>query len=289
MSWCSTPSLDPLIDNCRNRLVVLSPVGFIAGNYILLGRLARHLDSAQYLLIPATKITKIFVTSDITTFLIQGAGGGLSTSNTISTAESGAHVSQDLLVLLCQLHVLAEVFPYLHDINLVHTLFQIFLAGLALQMISYFFYTGVYGLFIYRIYTRSPEVWIRSKTIEADGSRVVEYKWWRDWRAFAGALTLSCVGILVSNFSPPSRHIYRKPSVINGVFMYLHNTNIPDSTIDPFRIPNNRALPRLHRSPCNKRTHILRVRPPPALHRHHDLPPLLARSIHRLGSSRPTS
>lgn len=87
----------PVFPNSQrcDRFIVLSPVGFIAGNYILLGRLARHLDSGHHLLIPATKITKIFVTSDIATFLIQGAGGGLSTSKTVSSAEAGAHVSRN--------------------------------------------------------------------------------------------------------------------------------------------------------------------------------------------------
>lgn len=82
-----------------SRFVVLSPCGFIAGNYILLGRLSRHLDLGHYLIVPPAQITKIFVTSDITTFWIQAAGGGLSTSASIKTAESGAHVSSTSFIL----------------------------------------------------------------------------------------------------------------------------------------------------------------------------------------------
>jgi hypothetical protein len=51
--------------------VVLSPCAFIAANYVLLGRLARHLDCSQYLLVPARRITIVFISSDISTFLIQ--------------------------------------------------------------------------------------------------------------------------------------------------------------------------------------------------------------------------
>lgn len=39
--------------------------------YILLGRLARELRMGQYLLVRPEKLTKYFLTSDISTFLIQ--------------------------------------------------------------------------------------------------------------------------------------------------------------------------------------------------------------------------
>ena len=55
----------------ENLLVVLSPCGFIAANYILLGRLALWLGCDQHLLIPRRRITLIFVLSDVFTFLVQ--------------------------------------------------------------------------------------------------------------------------------------------------------------------------------------------------------------------------
>lgn len=60
--------------------LVLQPCAFIAADYVLLGRIARALGCGQYLAISPRRITTVFVTSDITTFLIQAAGGGLSTS-----------------------------------------------------------------------------------------------------------------------------------------------------------------------------------------------------------------
>ncbi|KAK0191057.1 RTA1-like protein [Armillaria mellea] len=51
--------------------VVLSPCAFIAANYVLLGRLSRHLGATQQLLVDSRQITAVFISSDVTTFLIQ--------------------------------------------------------------------------------------------------------------------------------------------------------------------------------------------------------------------------
>lgn len=50
---------------------ILQPCAFIASEYMLMGRLARYIDSNAHLLIPPKRITVVFVASDITTFLIQ--------------------------------------------------------------------------------------------------------------------------------------------------------------------------------------------------------------------------
>lgn len=75
------------------RLIVLSPCGFIATNYMILGRLARHLDHGEYLFISPMRVTMIFVLSDVSTFLIQAAGGGISTGNSHNAVTLGSHVS----------------------------------------------------------------------------------------------------------------------------------------------------------------------------------------------------
>ncbi len=72
--------------------IVLSPCGFIAGLYVLLGRLSQWIGCGQHLLIPARRITLFFVMSDVTTFLIQAAGGSISISNNVQTALAGSHV-----------------------------------------------------------------------------------------------------------------------------------------------------------------------------------------------------
>lgn len=55
--------------------VVLSPCGFIAGEYVLLGRLSRWLRGDKHLWITPKRITTVFVTSDVVTFLIQVSRG----------------------------------------------------------------------------------------------------------------------------------------------------------------------------------------------------------------------
>ena len=65
---------------------------------------------------------------------------------------------------------------------------KIFLAGLVLQLVSFTLFTGIYLRFLYRVYTLERDTW------ECDKMG----PWYRDWRALAAALALSCVGILVS-------------------------------------------------------------------------------------------
>ncbi|KAJ1302857.1 hypothetical protein OPQ81_003159 [Rhizoctonia solani] len=49
-----------------NLIILLSPCGFIAGVYMLLGRLAIHLDATEYLLIKPNILTKVFVVRILT-------------------------------------------------------------------------------------------------------------------------------------------------------------------------------------------------------------------------------
>jgi len=98
--------------------IVLSPCAFIAANYVLLGRLATYLDCTHHVLLPVRRLTWIFVTSDITTFLIQAAGGGLSTSHDANQALTGSHI---------------------------------FLAGLVLQLASFSVFSVIFARFLYKI------------------------------------------------------------------------------------------------------------------------------------------
>jgi hypothetical protein len=46
--------------------------------------MARRIGGEQYLLVPAHRITLAFVISDVVTFLIQGAGGGMLTNHDLA-------------------------------------------------------------------------------------------------------------------------------------------------------------------------------------------------------------
>ncbi|THV08489.1 RTA1-like protein [Dendrothele bispora CBS 962.96] len=147
--------------------VVLSPCAFIAAEYVLLGRLARHLQCDQYLLVAPRRITITFIASDITTFLIQAAGGAMSISaNDQPLALAGSRV---------------------------------FLAGLALQLLSFLIFTCIFSLFIYRVHRHEHG------TFSMDGNKV----WYKDWRSLASIQLISCIGILI-------RSVYRTIELSEG-------------------------------------------------------------------------
>ncbi|KAH7909729.1 RTA1 like protein-domain-containing protein [Hygrophoropsis aurantiaca] len=135
-------------------LIVLSPCMFIAANYMLLGRLARHLQCTHLIALPSRKLTIIFVSSDVSTFLIQAAGGVLNVSQNASTAMTGS---------------------------------RIFFAGLILQLVSFLSFSLITGWFIYQVHRKETAVWTQ------DEHRI----WYRDWRSLAGALSVSCITILI--------------------------------------------------------------------------------------------
>lgn len=51
--------------------ITLSPCGFIAAEYVLMGRMAQWLQASQHLLLRPQRVTLVFVLSDVLTFLIQ--------------------------------------------------------------------------------------------------------------------------------------------------------------------------------------------------------------------------
>ncbi|KAF5390673.1 hypothetical protein D9757_002745 [Collybiopsis confluens] len=145
---------------------VLSPCAFIAAEYILLGRLARHLQCDKYLMVSPRRITITFISSDITTFLIQALGGGLSISA--------------------------------NDEPLALTGSRIFLAGLALQLLSFLIFT---------VYTKDENL-----------------IWYAGWHALAGAMIFSCVGILVrqSMLASPNPHGTHAPPPPPSSFSFMN-------------------------------------------------------------------
>lgn len=61
---------------------------------MILGRLAVAMgdEAANCLVLPAARIAKFFVWSDVVTFLVQAAGGGLSSGGTESMSKLGSRV-----------------------------------------------------------------------------------------------------------------------------------------------------------------------------------------------------
>ncbi|EUC54158.1 RTA1-domain protein [Rhizoctonia solani AG-3 Rhs1AP] len=106
-------------------LVVLSPCGLIATVYMLLGRLALALSADDLLLIRASRITKVYIISDVVTLIIQSGGGSMGISSSESMRNLGS---------------------------------KLFLIGMILQCISFISYLIVFGVFIQRVRTwRGPQ------------------------------------------------------------------------------------------------------------------------------------
>jgi len=162
--------------------VVLSPCAFIAAVYILLGRLARHLEAGHHLWVAPHKITKIFITSDILTFLVQAAGGATSTSINEKARNTGR---------------------------------RIFLVGLILQLISFFFFTSLLLVWAFKVHRFERATWTR------DAGK----PWYNDWRALLASLAISCFGILVRSF-------YRCIEISEGFTGFLATTEVFFYTLD---------------------------------------------------------
>ncbi|ESK96060.1 integral to membrane protein [Moniliophthora roreri MCA 2997] len=155
--------------------VTLSPCAFIAAEYVLLGRFARYLGCDHHLLVSPRRITLSFIISDVSTFLIQAAGGASSVS-----------ANDDRMRLVGS---------------------RIFLAGLALQLLSFAIFTFIYLNFVHRVRKYELATW------HMDQSK----KWYNDWRSLAGAVFISCIGVLI-------RSVYRTVEISEGFAGHLATT-----------------------------------------------------------------
>ncbi|KAI0763256.1 RTA1 like protein-domain-containing protein [Irpex lacteus] len=138
--------------------ITLSPCGFVAAEYVILGRLVHWVKGDRYLLIRPSWVTKVFVASDVITFLIQAFGGTIIVSHQT-------------------------------DIDKIHLGEHLALLGLILQLVSFVFFTFMFLHFVYKIHKHEPQTW--------GMDRLYGLTWYNDWRAFVLAVGLSCVGVLV--------------------------------------------------------------------------------------------
>jgi hypothetical protein len=76
-------------------LLLVAPALFAASIYIILGRIILLVDGERYALIRQKWLTKLFVTGDIISFLVQGGGGGIMGSAT----EKGIKIGEKLVLV----------------------------------------------------------------------------------------------------------------------------------------------------------------------------------------------
>jgi hypothetical protein len=80
-------------------LTLLPPAAYLAFNYILYGRFIVNCVDRRYSWIKPERVARYFVISDITTFLIQGGGGGLEASTKQTSQKLGSDILLAGLVL----------------------------------------------------------------------------------------------------------------------------------------------------------------------------------------------
>jgi hypothetical protein len=78
---------------------LLSPCAYLAQDYVLLPRLATWLDAEDCLFLRARIIARLFIGSDICTFLIQAAGGGMTAME--KYAATGEKIALIGLIIQC--------------------------------------------------------------------------------------------------------------------------------------------------------------------------------------------
>ncbi|QPC80256.1 hypothetical protein HYE68_011008 [Fusarium pseudograminearum] len=72
--------------------LLVAPALFAATIYMELGRIIEMIDGEGRVMIGKKWMTKIFVTGDILSFLLQGGGGGYQSSGTLEALDAGAKV-----------------------------------------------------------------------------------------------------------------------------------------------------------------------------------------------------
>ncbi|KAJ7027121.1 RTA1 like protein-domain-containing protein [Mycena alexandri] len=147
-----------------NMCILLSPCAFLATDYMLLVRLAYTVDEQarqRCLPIRPTLIVRLFVGSDITTFILQGCGGGL-------TAIGGS-------------------------VGNVGTKISMF--GLSLQLLSFAIFTALLLNFGWRLRIEFTDSW-RPQAAEPP-FKTFSWQPRKDWRVLYFITCATCVGILI--------------------------------------------------------------------------------------------
>ncbi|KAJ3710748.1 RTA1 like protein-domain-containing protein [Lentinula raphanica] len=146
--------------------VLLSPCAFLATDYMLLSRLANSLGrdiADDCLLIPSRRITKIFVWSDVITFWVQAAGGGMSVNS--SMASAGTTVA---------------------------------MIGLVLQLVSFGLFTLLLISFGFRVRSKYPNAWdVRSDESVLSVAGPFKTSTLTNWKILYFTVCTTCVGILI--------------------------------------------------------------------------------------------
>lgn len=173
--------------------ILLSPCAFLAHDYMCLSRISLYLGredvTKNCLIFPVNKLVTFYVISDISTFLIQAAGGAMTASGQTNPkmGEIGEKVS---------------------------------MAGLSLQGASFISYTFILLYFGWRVRKLYPEKWNIVASYPDQRAHPPLWKFWDgspilDWRILYFAVLITCIGFVtrssfrIAEFSGGYRgHLY---------------------------------------------------------------------------------
>ncbi|KAL4768683.1 RTA1 like protein-domain-containing protein [Aspergillus nidulans var. acristatus] len=79
--------------------LLLAPALLAASIYMFLGRIILVLEAESHALMKKKWLTKVFVTGDVLSFLLQGAGGGIQSSGSLESMKTGEHIIVGGLVI----------------------------------------------------------------------------------------------------------------------------------------------------------------------------------------------
>jgi hypothetical protein len=80
-------------------LLLVAPALFAASIYMVLGRIILLTEGEHHSMIRAKWLTKIFVTGDVVSFLMQGAGGGIMAGGSIDNYNTGENIIMGGLIV----------------------------------------------------------------------------------------------------------------------------------------------------------------------------------------------
>ncbi|KAL4966985.1 RTA1 domain-containing protein [Aspergillus stella-maris] len=78
---------------CQSKFIILPPSLYAATIYMTYGRIVTYIDKPHLTIIRPQKVTKVFVIGDVSAFLLQLAGGGMQTINSMR------NIGQKILVI----------------------------------------------------------------------------------------------------------------------------------------------------------------------------------------------
>lgn len=139
-------------------LILVAPALYAASIYMILARLIRAIDAQGLSLVPPNWLTRIFVTGDVVSFLMQSGGGGIQAAGTIDLYNIG----EKLIIVGLFVQIAFFGFFVVTTITLHHRVASTPTPAASAQLVPW-------NRHIYVLYTTSSLILIRSIF------RVIEY------------------------------------------------------------------------------------------------------------------